>query len=90
MNTRQKDNKDGSKVVGLVVLFLIIVLWPLPFALYMGGIEWLKNGFLAGKSEFLGFWILGVVGFPLWFYIDHLEDKFKKWWKTRKNKNNQL
>lgn len=58
--SKKKHKKDLPKPLALVMTVVIIMVLPLPFAAYLGGIDWLIGGSQAGLKEFLVSYFLGL------------------------------
>ncbi|MCU9519732.1 hypothetical protein N7326_07610 [Corynebacterium sp. ES2794-CONJ1] len=49
------------KPLALVFTILVILAIPLPFALYLGGFEWMSSGSQAGSKEFVVSYVFGLL-----------------------------
>lgn len=55
------QNRQPGKITSWVVTIAVILLVPLPFALYLGGVEWLTAGISEVPEEFIVTYLLGVI-----------------------------
>ncbi|WP_341827490.1 hypothetical protein QEU97_09140 [Trueperella pyogenes] len=58
--SKKKNHKDLPKPLALIMTVAIIMVLPLPFAVYLGGIDWLTAGSQAGLKEFIVSYLLGL------------------------------
>lgn len=58
-NTKKQPGLVQSALFTLVLFILV----PLPFALYLGGTEWLLSGPAAVPKEFVASYVVGAVVF---------------------------
>ncbi|WP_216378138.1 hypothetical protein [Arcanobacterium phocae] len=70
-----RKNKDLPKPLALVFTITVILAIPLPFALYLGGIDWIISGSSAGLKEFAVSCLFGLLtlcgGLAVVIYKDH-------------------
>lgn len=69
---RKSSKNEPKKWKAFLISLLIFLLVPLPFALYLGGTEWLFNGEESVPKEFWVSYVLGFVVFIgglLWMQI---------------------
>lgn len=59
----KKKNKEPSFLTSLIVTIVVFLLVPLPFALYLGGTEWIINGAHEVPKEFIASYVVGFVAF---------------------------
>lgn len=58
--TKKKRNIDIPRPLAFALTAIIVLLLPLPFALYLGGIDWITQGSQAGLKEFIAAYLLGL------------------------------
>ena len=83
-NGRKSSKNEPKKWKAFLISLLIFLLVPLPFALYLGGTEWLFNDKDSVPKEFWVSYVLGFVVFIgglLWMQI--------KEWFHNDSKNSQ-
>lgn len=56
-----KHNKEPGTIKSLIVTIVVLALIPLPFALYMGGTQWITEGWTNVPKEFLVTYLCGLL-----------------------------
>ena len=80
----KKKNKEPSFWTAFIVTIAVFLLVPLPFALYLGGTEWIINGAHEVPKEFIASYIVGFVVFAGGLVLQRFKDRNDK--KDRNNK----
>ncbi len=58
--SKKKTRKELPKPLALVMTVAVLMILPLPFAAYLGGIDWLISDSQAGLKEFIVSYLLGL------------------------------
>ncbi|XCB29129.1 hypothetical protein RQN30_07580 [Arcanobacterium hippocoleae] len=58
--TNKKKYTDLPKPLAFVFTVIAVLVIPLPFAAYLGGIDWITQGSQAGLREFIVAYLLGL------------------------------
>lgn len=58
-----KVRKEPGLLKALAVTIALLAIVPLPFALYLGGVEWTLKGPRAAPKEFYASYLVGIITF---------------------------
>lgn len=86
--SKKKNHKVLPKPLALVLTVVIIMVLPLPFAAFLGGIDWLTDGSHAGLKEFTVSYFFGLAILCISLGIVIFKDRRNKAKHNRRNKTN--
>ncbi|USR79944.1 MULTISPECIES: hypothetical protein [Arcanobacterium] len=90
----KRNNKVLPKPLALAFTITVILAIPLPFALYLGGIDWIISGSHAGLKEFVISYLVGLLvlcgGLAITIFKDRREKRNRKLHSPSQNNGKNL